>query len=162
MIILVFIDNIRSNKLPECRNRSKIYHRKTNITTMSELFQNVIEKQVTTMSKQFQNPIAISQEKAQIHDRPLSWLGTSISINSGGVKLVLRTQTYLFGDCFIVKRQYEHYVTVIHEEKLRWIVHFCDSLIILERLFSNKDQDSEYDIPELVVRIIISMIDDSC
>jgi hypothetical protein len=60
MIILVFIDKIRSNELPECRNRSKIYHRKTNTTTMSELFQNVIEKQVTTMSKQFQNPIAIS------------------------------------------------------------------------------------------------------
>ena len=34
----------------------------------------------------------------QTHNRPLSWLGTGISIKSGGVKLVLwTTQTPLLG-----------------------------------------------------------------
>ena len=41
----------------------------------------------------------------QIHDLTLSWLGADTSIKGVGVKLVLRTQTYLVGDCIIDKRQ---------------------------------------------------------
>jgi hypothetical protein len=35
----------------------------------------------------------INTLNTQMHDRSLSWLGTATSVISGGVKLVLRTQT---------------------------------------------------------------------
>jgi hypothetical protein len=35
----------------------------------------------------------IDTPNTQIHDRPLSWLGTGTSIKSAGVKLVLFVQT---------------------------------------------------------------------
>jgi hypothetical protein len=53
-------------------------------TTLSEHFQNAIEK---TVEKD-----KIDTPSTQIHDRSLSWLGTGTSIKSGGVKLVLLTQ----------------------------------------------------------------------
>ena len=55
----------------------------------------------TTLSEQFQYPISniqivrdkIDTPNTQICDRSLSWLGTSTSIKSGRVKLVLWAQT---------------------------------------------------------------------
>ena len=43
----------------------------------------------------------IDNPNTQIHDRSLSWLGKGISMKkSGGVKLVLWTQTYPFSEEF--------------------------------------------------------------
>ena len=39
----------------------------------------------------------------EIHDRSLSWLGTGISIKSGGVKLVLWTQTQIYKNVGVIQ-----------------------------------------------------------
>ena len=55
------------------------------------------------LSEQFQNPVETMQKvakidtaNANIHDRSLSWLGTSTSIKNGGVKLVLWAKMFKF------------------------------------------------------------------
>lgn len=50
------------------------------------------KKKNTTLMEQFQNQIErgnIYISNTQIHDRTHSWLGTGISIKSGGIELVL-------------------------------------------------------------------------
>ena len=63
----------------------RVIKRITKHTTLSEQFQNQIEK---TVEKD-----KIDTSNTQIHDRSLSWLGTGTSVKSGGVKLVLWYKT---------------------------------------------------------------------
>ena len=59
---------------------------------------------ITTLSEQFPNPIEKSLTEAKIytiplkhiHDHSFSYLGTGISINSAGAKLILLAQMLLF------------------------------------------------------------------
>ena len=58
---------------------------------------NKREKKRIPISGQFQIQIVergkIDTPNTHINDRPLSWLGTGTTIKSGGIKLVLWTQT---------------------------------------------------------------------
>jgi len=69
---------LNNSKIPHCRNNSKIPHCRNNSKIK---YQNHRKR-----SNQY--PL-----NTQIQDRSLSWLGTSTSIKSGGVKLGLWTQT---------------------------------------------------------------------